>query len=192
MSISPDLERTDDLISGETEPQRITHESQPEVFVLFASQEQTLKALKKACDIAKPMCAGIVVLAAEIVPYPLPLDRPSVRLEFIIRRFQKIAGQYPAKTEVRVYLCRDQLEALKRVLEPNSTVVIGTKKRWWPTREARLARKLRRGGHKVILEETEPNYARPLLSGNRLHFFRCIPGFHEKGRQAGGEQKCIT
>jgi hypothetical protein len=156
MSISTDTERLIDLTSGEMEAQRNTPESQPEVFVFFTSQEQTLKALKKAGDLARPIGARIVVLVAQIVPYPLPLDKPPVRLKFIIRRFETIASQYPVKTEVRVYLCRDQLEMLKRTLSSNSPVVIGTRKRWWPTREARLARKLRRAGHEVILVETEP------------------------------------
>lgn len=156
MSISTDSDRPAEWTTGETEPHRISPESQLEIFVFFTTQDQTLKALKKACDLARPICASIVLLAAEIVPYPLPLDRPPVRLEFILRRLVTIASQYPVKTEVRVYLCRDQLVALRRVLRPNSVVVVGTRKRWWPTREARLARKLRRAGYEVILAETEP------------------------------------
>jgi hypothetical protein len=36
-----------------------------------------------------------------------------------------------------------------------SIVVIGGRERWWPTRENKLARQLRREGHEVVFKETE-------------------------------------
>ena len=56
-------------------------------------------------------------------------------------------------TGVRLYLCRDQTEALRSVLKPHSLVVIGGNRGWWPTREKRLARQLRRAGHEVVFAE---------------------------------------
>jgi hypothetical protein len=47
------------------------------------------------------------------------------------------------------------METLAAVLEPHSLIVLGARKRWWPTQEKRLARKLRRAGHEVILEEKD-------------------------------------
>jgi hypothetical protein len=79
MSIPTDSERPDDLTSEETESQRISPVSQLEVF--FTLQEQTLKAVKKAGDIARPVGASIVVLITESVPYPLPLNKPPVRFD---------------------------------------------------------------------------------------------------------------
>ena len=46
---------------------------------------------------------------------------------------------------------RDWLEAFKKVLEPGSLVILATKKRWWPTREEKLARSLAKAGHQVML-----------------------------------------
>ena len=134
---------------------RISPELQLSVFVIFTSTPQTLKALEKAAAIAKPFGAGIAVLAVQTVPFPLPLDRPPVPFEFIIKRFQEMAGEFPEKTKVFVYVCRDQMEALKRILPPNSSIVMGLRKRWWPTRDRRLAKKLGRAGHEVTLIETE-------------------------------------
>jgi hypothetical protein len=54
---------------------------------------------------------------------------------------------------VRVYLCRDRAEVVRSVLKPHSLVVIGGNRRWWPTREKRLARQLRRSGHAVVFAE---------------------------------------
>jgi hypothetical protein len=41
------------------------------------------------------------------------------------------------------------------VLSPRSLVIVGGRKRRWPTAEERLARQLRRNGHEVIFTETE-------------------------------------
>ena len=78
-----------------------------------------------------------------------------VLLDFSERRFSVIADKSPVETTVRLYLCRDRLETLTKVLSPHSLVVLGGRKRWWPTSEKRLAGKLRRAGHEVILAETE-------------------------------------
>jgi hypothetical protein len=72
-----------------------------------------------------------------------------------------IAIESPVETIVRVFLCRDRLETLSMVLKPHSLVVVGGRGRWWPTAEERLARRLRRAGHEVIFEETEPTRRRP-------------------------------
>jgi hypothetical protein len=44
---------------------------------------------------------------------------------------------------------------LLRTLSPNSLVVIGGRKKWWPTNEKLTARRLRKAGHKVLFIETE-------------------------------------
>ena len=67
-----------------------------------------------------------------------------------------IAGASPVETVVRLFLCRDEAQALKKPLAAGSLVVIGGPTTWWPfNREKRLAEVLRRGGHEVIYTETE-------------------------------------
>jgi hypothetical protein len=48
-------------------------------------------------------------------------------------------------------LARYQDEGFRHILKPGSTVLIGTRKQLWRTREERLARALAREGHQVAL-----------------------------------------
>ena len=83
---------------------------------------------------------------------PDALDRLA---PLVYDQLRVIADKSAVETIVRIYLCRDRWQALEQALRPRSVVVIGGRKRWWPTRESRLARRLRRAGHEVILAETE-------------------------------------
>ena len=125
------------------------------VVVVFTSVESTVHALRKAGALASRLNARISLVVPQVVPYPLPLTSPPVLLDFSERRFRVIAAESPVETTVRLYLCRDQMETLAAVLEPHSLIVLGGRKRWWPTQEKRLARKLRCAGHEVILEEKD-------------------------------------
>jgi hypothetical protein len=125
------------------------------ISVVFTSVESTLAALKEAGGLASSLGARITLLVPQVVPYPLALETPPVLIEFNERRFRLIASQSPVETTVRIYLCRDGLETLTKVLNSGSIVVIGGQKRWWPTREKKLARQLRRAGHEVVFKETE-------------------------------------
>jgi hypothetical protein len=125
------------------------------ISVVFTSVESTLAALKEAGGLANSLGARITLVVPQVVPYPLALETPPVLIDFNEKRFRTIASQSPVETTVQIYLCRDGLETLQNVLNPGSIVVIGGRKRWWPTREKKLARQLRRAGHEVVFKETE-------------------------------------
>jgi hypothetical protein len=112
-------------------------------------------ALSRASALADHLNAHISLLVPQVVPYPLPLESPPVLLDFSEPWLREIAAQSPVETSVRIYLCRDRVETLQSVLRPGSLVVIGGRKRWWPTREKSLARTLRHSGHEVVFTETE-------------------------------------
>jgi hypothetical protein len=125
------------------------------VEVVFTSVRATLAALKEAGRLASRLTARITLVVPQVVPYPCPLDSPPVLLDFSEWRFRTIASESQVDTTVQIYLCREKWETLKNVLKPRSLVVIGGRRRWWPTEEKRLAARLRRAGHEVIFAETE-------------------------------------
>jgi hypothetical protein len=125
------------------------------VSVVFTSVPATLAALRKAAALAASLNACLTLVVPQVVPYPLPLSSPPVLVDFNERRFRVIASQIPVETTVRVYLCRERWEALTTVLRPHCLVVVGAPRRWWPTKEMRLAKRLKRAGYEVIVAGME-------------------------------------
>jgi len=125
------------------------------ISVVFTSVESTLAALREAGNLANSLDARIMLIAPQVVPYPLPLETPPVLIEFNENRFRVMAKESPVETSVQIYLCRDRFETLSSVLKRGSVVVLGGKRKWWPTKDQRLARRLRRAGYEVIFKETE-------------------------------------
>jgi hypothetical protein len=123
------------------------------ISVIFTSVECTLAALREAGRLASNLGGQITLVVPQVVPYPLALDALPVTAGFNERSFRTVAGASSISTTVRVYLCRDPEAAVLSALTPRSLVVIGGGKRWWPTAEKRLAGKLRRAGHEVIVAE---------------------------------------
>ncbi len=121
------------------------------IVVIFTSLRATIFALKKAGDLAENLGGRITLLVPQIVPYPLPLTCPPVSLDFQEKRFTEIAAGSSVDICVQLYLCRDEWETLKAALQVHSLVVLGLRRRWWPSHERTLARKLRRAGHEVVV-----------------------------------------
>ena len=146
--LTPAPERLEPPTTDEAEPRL-------NISVVFTSVDATVAALREAGALASRLGGNITLVVTQAVPYPLPLESPPVLLDFSERRFRAIAEQSPVETMVHIYLCRDSVETLETVLKPQSLVVVGGRKRWWPTSEKRLARKLRGAGHEVIFAEME-------------------------------------
>jgi hypothetical protein len=146
--LNPEIGRPEAPASGE-------QTSRLNIAVISTNVGATVAALKRAGSLAESLGARITLVVPQIVPYPLPLESPPVLLEFQEKRFREIASESPVEIRVQLYLCRDELEMLRTVLKPHSLVVVGGRKRFWPTREKSLARKLHRAGHEVIYTETE-------------------------------------
>ena len=124
-----------------------------EVNVIFTDPQGTAAALKTAGVLARDLGACIEVRAAIAVPYKLPLDKPPVSVDFLESLLCRLVCRpdlHTCRPGVHLYMCRDQIETLVRVLRPNSLVVISGREHWWPTAERRMAKALRSKGHRVV------------------------------------------
>jgi hypothetical protein len=149
------IESEEFINAKDIRPQPVSLEQESSIYVVFTSMDGTLKALEKAREMAKPFDAAIIVIAVEVVPFPLPIDKPPVPMEFVLRSIEEKADEFPERTRVIPYLCRNAMDAFKCILTRNSPVIIGVKKSWLPSRDERLANRLHRAGYNVTLVKTE-------------------------------------
>src|SRR5215469_835718 len=128
--------------------------SQPlEVNVIFTHKQATAAALKSAKCLGRGLGASIHLHATIVVPFRLSLDQPPVSVPFMERLLCSLAAQPEQETSevtIHLYVCRNPIETILQVLRPNSLVVIGAPRRWWPPATSRLARRLRARGHRVV------------------------------------------
>jgi len=126
-----------------------------EVIVLHTPTAGTLKALRTAAGLAEGLAARIRLLVLQVVPYPLSLNAPDVPVTFTRRRFRTIAADANIETHVDIRFGRDQAQMLAGSIKPRSVVVLGGRRRWWPTAESRLAKRLERQGHQVMFSSLD-------------------------------------
>jgi len=122
-----------------------------EVNVVYTRLPGAAKSLDIASGLARGLGARVTVHVAQVIPYPLELKSPQVPVQFAEQQLLAMAGEQLVETSIRIYLCRDLTETIRQVLKRDSVVIVGGQKRWWPTRENKLAAALRRDGHRVIL-----------------------------------------
>lgn len=120
------------------------------ITVVYTTVAATLAALRRAGELAQELDARIRILVPQVIPYPLPIDRPPIDPSFKVRHFRTISVDGAIETNIDVRLCRDPYKAIMQSVCPQSIVVVGGRKRWWRTREQRLAKSLSLAGHQVI------------------------------------------
>ena len=121
-----------------------------DLHVIFSTLPRTRAILAAAHRFANGLSAQITILAAQVVPYPLPLEEPPVPVEFTERLLWSLASGQEIATAAEIYLCRDREQTIRQVL-PRESVVLMSERKWWQTgEERRLAKILRRDGHRVI------------------------------------------
>jgi hypothetical protein len=130
-------------------------DGQLEVALLFTAREATVSALEKTTAFLTGLNARINLVAVQTVPYTLALNHPPVSVSFNEQRLQDIVSESPIETTAHLYICRCPFETLTSVLMPGSILVVGTRKRWWPTWERKLARKLESAGFRILLLEVD-------------------------------------
>ncbi len=125
------------------------------IHIIFTNADGTRHALSATEQLGYGLDVCVNLLVAQVVPYPLPLDEPDISSAFTRQHLLKLVARAESEIQVRIQLCRDRVSAIRAALPPKSIVLIGDHyRRWWPCPGARLAKQLRRDGHKVILVDS--------------------------------------
>jgi len=122
-----------------------------EVVVPYTNPALTARALAAAVELAQGFEAAVTLLAVHVLPYPSPLECQEGIRKRLESELAAVARTSAVSIRVKLVFARDRADAYLGLLQRQSLVVIGTKDRWWRTREERLARRLTAGGHSVAV-----------------------------------------
>jgi hypothetical protein len=128
-----------------------------DLVVPFTTPELTRTALEAANHMGDGLNAALRLVKVQVVPFPLDLTQSPVYLDFLKEQLRQFESVLPVAGEIR--LAREFEAGLEGALRRDSVVVLATPKRLWKTRTERLAERLRRTGHKVVLISQEAKNA---------------------------------
>ena len=122
-----------------------------EIVVPYIGSELTGRVMERAAVLAAGLNVVLKLVAVYVAPYPADLDCPAAMEEHLSSRLAELRERSTLPSSVELVVARDRGEGLRQVLPPVSTVLLGSRRRWWRTPEERLARALTRQGHRVSL-----------------------------------------
>ena len=110
-----------------------------EVVVPYIGSELTGRVMGRAAVLAAGLNVVLKLVAVYVAPYPADLDCPAAMEEHLSSRLAELRERSTLPSSVQLVVARDRGEGLGQVLPPVSTVLLGSRRRWWLTAEERLA-----------------------------------------------------
>ena len=132
------------------EPAKTSAANGIQIAVVFTDAPGGVAALQLAERLAQHLGAHLRLIMPYEVHYSLPLEAPPVMAEYLESQLKELAESTGMKVDAQVCLCREKRSALNQLLPPNSLIVVGGKRRWWPTPAQKLVQTLQADGHHVI------------------------------------------
>jgi len=128
-----------------------------DIVVPFTTRPLTRAALTAARRLSTGLLPLMRMVRTQVVPFPLQLEAAPVSTAVLRQQFVPLAEEFGA--HLQICFTRDPREGLLYTLAKDSVVVIAARRRWWKSREERLAMWLQRRGWCVVLEFVEKNNA---------------------------------
>jgi hypothetical protein len=126
-------------------------DSELELVVPYTVPTVTRAVLGRVESFTAGLNARISLIAVHSVPYATTFGCPTSTHAFLVEQLLELSADCRLPVNAQVILARSRDEGLRFALKPESTVLLGTRRRRWRTPEERLARKLASGGNKVVL-----------------------------------------
>ena len=126
-----------------------------EIVIPFTEWAVAEAVMKRAAAYAVKLDASVMLVAVHTVPYPMAFGCPALVHARLVEQLVDLASQCPLPVNPQVVLARSFEEGFRHALKPESTILMGTRKRFWKTSEERLAAALAHAGHHVMLVHVE-------------------------------------
>src|ERR1035438_9100841 len=121
--------------------------------VPYTTPHAARAALRSVARLAGDLRAAVDLVAVQVIPMVCPLT-PDSRTAFLNEQLGRLAGESHVPVWPTVVLTRDLDQAFRFFLPQGSLVLIAVPSnpfRWWMGGEAKLAQRLTRAGHDVVL-----------------------------------------
>jgi len=128
------------------------------VNVVYTGQKTTIMALQAADSLARDLSATVHIRAMIAVPHQLAMELAFGSVQCLKRLLSDLVERVSSKCceyVLHIYLCRNRIETLLRILRPSSLLVIGGRRRLWPTAETRLSKAAISAGHSVAFVDAK-------------------------------------
>lgn len=125
------------------------------IVVPFVGTRLTRRVLQRVRELAGGLDAQVRLVAVHTAPYPREFHCPTATHGFLVEQLVGLASECPLPVESEVVLARTHADGYRHALDPESLVVVGSRKRLWRTDEEKLARALAADGHRVALLHLE-------------------------------------
>jgi hypothetical protein len=122
-----------------------------ELVIPYTDPDLARALLCKAAALTAGLQARISLVAVHAVPFPADFHCAASTHTFLIEQLTNLATDCPLPVNPQVVLARSREEGFRYALRPDSTILVGSHRRFWRTSEERLARTLVADGHKVAL-----------------------------------------
>jgi hypothetical protein len=122
-----------------------------QLVVVHSDASVTALVLKRAAELVSGLNAKVLLVAVHAVPFPSDFASAAVQHAHMVGQLADLAVQCALPVTPYVVMARDWEEGFRFALQGESTVLVGTKKRFWRTSEEHLARVLASEGHQVAL-----------------------------------------
>jgi len=122
-----------------------------EVVVPYTEWAVTEALLHRAAALTRGLNVRLLLIAVLAIPYPCTFPGPAAVHAHMVEQLEELAERCALPVQAQVVLARSREEGFRYALRPDSTVMVGSRKRFWRTAEERLAKMLAADGHKVAL-----------------------------------------
>jgi hypothetical protein len=134
---------------GVSEPRQGTGSA--EIVVLHTGTKLTPAAIEAAARLTAGLNFHLVVMAVHILPYPLQLTAVSTMREHLEGELALVTERCSMPVSARIVFARDMAEAFRQSVHPESLVLVGAPRRWWPSRARKWAKELARHGFRMAV-----------------------------------------
>jgi uncharacterized ion transporter superfamily protein YfcC len=122
-----------------------------ELVVAYTRPDVTRAVLDRVAGLTQGLNARLSLIAVHTVPYPIPFTCPSSGHAFLVEQLIELCDASPVPATAQVVLARTREDGFRHALKPESAVLLGARKHFWPAQEEALARALAEEGHQVTL-----------------------------------------